>query len=217
MLRSRTVCVYISGSTMFYCPQSENICRFVVIYVMWSCFDLQHFVSLCIMRLMTGNSTSENVLVYSDILLLLDQKKNGYDWSRLSKDLTWGQIFRNLKMYFNIVFNLSYVQDLRYPKIFLRYHKLIFEACPHLKIVIISKKLLAKIKSFVLKIEISFWFLITAQCYASVMCTVCPSVCHKPLFYQNGYTLDHADTAAQSPRYCSSVIRDLVKFKCGHP
>ena len=59
-LSSRAVYVYISGSTMFYCPQSENICRFVVllfvvvvvvvvlrVYVTRSCSDLTFCVIVC--------------------------------------------------------------------------------------------------------------------------------------------------------------------------
>jgi len=60
-LSSRAVYVYISGSTMFYCPQSENICRFVVllfvvvvvvvvvlrVYVTRSCSDLTFCVTVC--------------------------------------------------------------------------------------------------------------------------------------------------------------------------
>ena len=81
-------------------------------------------------------------------------------------------------------------------------------------------------QSFLHSISVRFGIivLVTARRYASavlavVAClSVCLSVCHKPVLYRNGYTLDHANNATRQPRDSSFLMPKIfLKFERGHP
>ena len=55
--------------------------------------------------------------------------------------------------------------------------------------------------------------------YAVIMClSVCLSVCHTPVLYQNGSTYDHTNNATQLPRDSSFLTPKFeAKFERDHP